>query len=90
MSWAVKEIADSQLGASEVGQGGEEAEGHGGVDVVGGGCQLACRDLKELPGDQGTGPVAHKDEEEDGRDKGHPGAVEGLAQVVLGNVSGES
>ena len=76
--------------ASEVGQGGEEGEGHGGVDVVGRGRQLTCRDLEELPGDQGTGPVAHKDEEEDGRHKGHPGPVERLSQVVLGDVGGEA
>ena len=76
--------------ASEVGQGGEQGEGHGGVDVVGRGRQLTCRDLKELPGDQGAGPVAHEDEEEDGRHKGHPGPVERLSQVVLGDVGGEA
>ena len=85
MSWQLRTRR-----ASEVGQGGEEAEGDGGVDVVRGRRQLASRDLEELPWDQCSGPVAHEDEEEDGRHKGHPGSVEGLAQVVLGDVRGEA
>ena len=33
---------------------------------------LACWDLEQLPRDQSTGPVANKDEEEDGSDERHP------------------
>ena len=33
---------------------------------------LACWDLEQLPRDQSAGPVANKDEEEDGSDERHP------------------
>ena len=38
---------------AEVGKGGEQAQGDGGVDVVGRRGQLTGRNLEKLPGDQG-------------------------------------
>ena len=86
------EVAQTLLceATAEVGKGGEQAQGDGGVDVVGRRGQLTGRDLKKLPGDQGTRPIADEDEQEDGGHERNPGPVEGLAQVVLGNVRGEA